>query len=103
MPEALLIALFGFPGVLASLLLSTIGVVRKSLLLCLLGALLAIPFCFYLGGNPGVGPVAWLLPVFQLGSAWVVHRGGPAWLAWVLLLPLLLTAIWVLALVLVQR
>lgn len=102
MPEAFLIALFGFPGVLASLLLSSIGIARKSLLLCLFGALLAIPFCFYLGGNPGVGPVAWLLPIFQLGSAWVVRRGEPTWLAWVLLLPLLLTTGWVLVLVLIQ-
>jgi hypothetical protein len=100
MPDALIIALFGYPGALAALLLSAIGIARKSLALCFLGALLAIPFSFYLSANPGVGPIALLIPIFQIGSAWIVRRGGPFWLAWVLLLPLLLTSIWVLILVL---
>jgi len=92
MPEGLIISLFGFPGVLVSLLLSAFGIVRKSLVLCILGALFAIPFSFYLGANPGIGPTALLLPAFQFGSAWVIRRAGPPWLAWLLLLPMILTA-----------
>lgn len=91
--ERILIVLMGWPGISLSLVLSAIGTARRKVSLCLAGALLVLPFSFYLAGSPTFRFVGLLLPVFQFGSALAVREGRDK-LAWLLLLPLAGMAGW---------
>jgi hypothetical protein len=92
--------LFGFPGALLSLLLSVIGVFKQKSWLVMIGAVLFIPFSYYLSGSPGLAGLPLLLPGFQVGSAIAVREKNRVW-AWLLLAPALLAVLWVAGVVLV--
>jgi hypothetical protein len=89
-----IIVFFGFPGAFLSLLVSVIGVLKEKFWLVILGALLFIPFAYYLSGGPGSGGFPILLPLFQVGSAVAVRRKNKLW-SWLLLLPAFLAVLWV--------
>ncbi len=95
--ESFLIVLMGWPGICLSLVLSIIGVARKRISLCIGGALLVIPFAYYLTGSPIsiVHIAGLLLPLFQFGAALSV-REDKIRLAWLLLSPLVAVAVWLL-------
>jgi hypothetical protein len=83
--EILMIALFGFPGALLSLVVSVIGILKGKYGLVLLGMLLFLPFCLYLDGTPNFHGTT-LLSLFHLAAAYAVRRNAN-WLAWIFLLP----------------
>jgi len=95
--ETILIVLTGWAGISLSLVLSVIGIAIKKVSLCVAGALLVIPFAYYLTGSPTliIHLTGLLLPLFQLGAAQAV-REDKTRLAWLLLAPLVGVAGWLL-------
>ncbi|NJC98895.1 MAG: hypothetical protein C3F07_01675 [Anaerolineales bacterium] len=90
----LIILLFGFPAVFVSLLVSALGVHKEKYWLVLLGAVLFIPFSYYLSGAPGLYRAPILLPLFQVLAAAAVRENNKRW-AWILLIPAFLATLWV--------
>ena len=86
--------IFGFPAVFLSLLVSVIGILKEKVWLVILGAVLFAPFSYYLSGAPGLAGLPILLPGFQVGSAIAVREKNKLW-AWLLLIPALFAALWV--------
>jgi hypothetical protein len=95
MIDLLVVMVFGLPAVLLSLVLSAIGVWRDKFWLVILGAVLIIPFAYYLNGSPGLRGFAILLPLFQMVSGAAVREKSKVW-AWILLIPAFLAGFWVL-------
>jgi hypothetical protein len=81
------LASLGLPIMLLALGVSLFGVWRQKKWLPVIGAVLIVPFAWYLTSSSDFGLLAWLLPLSLLGAAFALHR-GPRWLAWFLLLPL---------------
>lgn len=86
--------IFGFPAIVLSLILSATGVLKEKVWLVLAGAILFIPFSYYLSGAPGSAGLPILLPAFQGGSAVAVREKNKLW-AWLLLVLALFAALWV--------
>jgi len=99
------IIIFGWPGVISSIIISAVGLIKKKPIFLLVGALLAAPASWYLGvtlflrywgGMPSeyweeIAPLLryWgvvILFVFQVGSAVAIKR-KLFWLSWLLALP----------------
>ena len=99
--DLLVVMLFGFPAVILSLPISAIGVLKEKVWLVVVGAVLFVPFSFYLSGAPGSAGLPILLPGFQVGSALALREKNRLW-AWLLLLPPLLAILWVLGVVLLS-
>jgi hypothetical protein len=93
MVDLFVVMVFGLPAVLVSLILSVIGVWKDRFWLVLLGAVLFVPFSYYLNGSPGARGFAILLPFFQVVSAAAVRERNKVW-AWVLLAPPFLATLW---------
>ncbi|NWG05860.1 MAG: hypothetical protein HXY35_04130 [Chloroflexi bacterium] len=99
MAQVFVVLLFGFPAVLVSLLLSVVGILKEKFWLVLIGAVLFIPFSYYLSGSPGLYRLPILLPLFQIGSAVAVRAKKKSW-AWLLLFPAFFASLWVVVVVL---
>ena len=95
------VIVFGLPGLMASLVASSLGIYfGRPLLLCL-GAVLAIPSAYYLGGQPGWWPALVLLPAMHLLAAAAVWRARRL-LAACALLPNAAAALW-LAMIMIRE
>lgn len=83
---------FGAPGIVASLVASSVGIFVRRPVFLGLGALLALPSAYYIGGIPGWWPALFLLPGMHLIAAAAVRRSRrlPAVLA---LLPNVVAAV----------
>ena len=79
--------IFGWPAILSSQVLSAAGILKRKPWMVALGGILCVPFSFYLSGFQAVRFLAFLLPLFQFGSAWAL-RANRKILAWILLFPL---------------
>jgi hypothetical protein len=93
--------LFGWPGIIASLVIGAAGVAGKKPWLLVLGGLVALPHAIYLSGSPSIQWAAYLLPLAYLDAA-VTLRYKPRWLAGLWLLPQLATDTWLAVAVLNQ-
>lgn len=102
MTQILVVLLFGFPAVFVSLLVSLLGVWKEKYWLVILGAVLFIPFSYYLSGSPGLYRLPLLLPLFQVLSAAAMREKHKLW-AWILLTPAFLTTLYVAAVALVYQ
>lgn len=102
MSQVLVVLIFGLPAVFVSLVLSVAGVLKDKFWLVILGAVLFIPFSYYLNGSPGLRGFAILLPLFQMGCAAAVRENNKLW-AWLLLLPAFLASLWVFGVVLLYN
>ncbi len=76
---------FGAPGLIASLVVSGVGIHLGKPMLLRIGAILALPSAYYIGGIPGWWP-AFFLPAFHLIAAMAITRSRRL-LAVCLLLP----------------
>jgi hypothetical protein len=86
--------LFGWPTILTALSLCIAGVWLKRSWLVIAGALLSLPFDYYLTGSPLFRILGILMPVLLLAAAASVKR-RILWLAWILLLPFSGIVIWI--------
>jgi hypothetical protein len=102
LPDYLVQIIFGWPAILLSLAVSITGILKKWVWMLVLGGVLCAPFAFYLSGWPGIRYLAFLLPFFQFGAAWSVHKDMKT-LAWVLLFPLAGISIFLAIVVLNQK
>jgi hypothetical protein len=92
----LVVMIFGFPAVFVSLAVSVAGVLKDKFWLVIIGAVLFVPFSYYINGYPSLRGFAILLPLFQMGSAAAVREKNKLW-AWLLLAPALFVSLWILA------
>jgi len=100
--QALVVLIFGFPAVFVSLILSVAGILKDKFWLVIMGAVLFVPFSYYLNGYPNLRGFAILLPLFQMGSAAAVRERNRLW-AWLLLVPSFLASLWVLGVALLYN
>jgi hypothetical protein len=94
MTDLLFQIIFGWPFIILSLLVSVTGLITKHYWLLLIGAVLSIPFSYYLSGAPGFRNIVFVLPLFQVGAVFAV-RAKKMFMAWLLLLPVILVIGWV--------
>ena len=82
MLDFLLIILVGWPGIIATLILSTIGLLKRDYRFLVGAAILAFPFSWYISGFPDIRSPAFLLPLllFFSGFAMKLKREMIAWL-----------------------
>lgn len=93
MNEILVQIVFGWPFIVLSLFVSVIGIIFNRPGLVLVGALIIIPFSYYLNGTPRFSGFALLLPLFKAGSAWAVKEESETW-PWVLFMPTFAVIAW---------
>jgi hypothetical protein len=91
MTDILVQIVFGWPAIIASLALSAAGIPWQKLVLLIIGAMISVPFAWYLSGYPAVRSAAILIPLMVGGAAYAVHKNKTA-IAWLLLAPFILTA-----------
>ena len=94
-------AFIGWPGIIASFVFSVLGCIRKQYMWLILGAVFALPISLYLGATPKFRYIMAFLPLFQLCSAYAVHK-RVQWLSWVLLVPFVGTMAWLANVVVTQ-
>lgn len=102
MNETLVQIIFGWPFIFLSIFVSVIGIIFNRYGLVLIGALLIIPFCYYLNGTPRFSGIALLLPIFQACSAWAVKEENETW-SWVLLMPTVGIIMWLIVVMLITN
>jgi hypothetical protein len=94
MTDALIPFLFGWPAVVAGMILTAAGILSRRPLIVLGGAILVVPFAFYLAATPRfrlLGPLLWL---FLPAAAFLLSRGMTR-LAWLFLLPFTMLLAWI--------
>jgi hypothetical protein len=85
--ELVIIAIVGWPAIIASLLLALSGLVFKKWVLLVIGGVVALPFSIlYMGGAFNSYFAGALLPLGHFASAFSVYKKRMA-LAWILMLP----------------
>jgi len=94
MIDFLVVLTFGWPAIVATIILAIIGLLRSNYKFLVAAAVLAVPFSWFLSGFPYVRSPAFLLPVLLLGSAYFMYRDIPM-VSWLLAVPYFLS-IWLL-------
>jgi hypothetical protein len=89
MLDFLLSLLVGWPAILATLIVATIGLIKNNYRYLLASAIMAFPFSWFLSGFPIIRSPAFLLPLLLLGSSYLMFRGREM-LAWLLAVPFFL-------------
>jgi len=89
--DAFAIICFGWPAIIASIMLAFAGLLTKKANLMAIAGVVFLPFTYYLSNglrNPLV-----VMPFLLFASAFAISRGSTR-LAWFLLLPLVLVILW---------
>jgi len=85
-----ILALFlGWPAILLTLTLTTVGLIRRDFRFLVASAFLSFPFCLALGGFPSVSFPAFcnsFMPLFLFGSGFFMSRNREM-LAWLTAIP----------------
>jgi peptidoglycan/LPS O-acetylase OafA/YrhL len=102
MNETLIQIIFGWPFIALSLFISVMGNIYNRAWLALIGALLIIPFSYYLNGTPNFSGFALLLPLFQAGAAWAVKEENETW-SWLLLAPTVAVILWLILVAIIAQ
>ena len=92
MLDFILILLVGWPGILATLIVATIGLLKRDYRFLVGAAILAFPFSWYLSGFPVIQSPAFLLPLLLFGAGFTMNRGREM-IAWIMAIPFFLTII----------
>ena len=101
MTDILVQIIFGWPAIIATLLVTVAGLVWKRYWLLLVGALLFIPISLYLNGFPIIRGLALALPIFLIGAVFAV-RTLKLPLAWLLVSPVFIVSAWLAYVVVTQ-
>jgi len=74
--------LVGWPAVIATVILSAIGLWRRDYRFLVIAAILAVPFSWVLSGFPIIRSPFFLVPVLPFSAAFALHRDHEmiAWL-----------------------
>jgi len=99
MTEILVRAVFGWPAIITSILLSIAGVWLKKPVLLVTAGIVCIPFTYYVSN--GFRTPALVLPLFLFGSAYAVRRQQNR-IAWLCITPIIILAVWLAYVVLTQ-
>jgi hypothetical protein len=94
MIDFLVVLTFGWPAIIATVILAIIGLVRSNHKFLVAAAILALPFSWFLSGFPIIRSPVFILPVLLLGAAFAMYRDRQM-IAWLLVIPYLLS-IWLL-------
>ncbi|HVN16544.1 MAG TPA: hypothetical protein VMT73_12440 [Anaerolineales bacterium] len=87
----IIIAIFvGWPAIMATIILAGIGLFRRDYRFIVAGAILAVPFSWFLSGFPIIHSLVFLLPVLLLASAFALYRDHEM-IAWLIAVPYFLT------------
>lgn len=97
----LLQMIMGWPAITASLVLAVAGILQRRPSLVVPAGILSIGFAWYFSMTPRFRAMGLLIPLLLFGAAWAVSR-RLAWVAWVLLAPILIFAGWLAWVVLTQ-
>jgi hypothetical protein len=89
--EFFVLLLFGAPAGILSSLLAVLGVWKKRIIALIVAGLWSIPATYYL--SAGLGLPLFITALFVFGAAYAVHKNKIR-IAWLLLIPLFLCAIW---------
>ena len=92
MLDFILIALVGWPAIVVTLILATIGLLKRDYRFLVAAAILAFPFSWYLSGFPLIRSPAFLLPLLLFTAAFAMNRGREM-IAWLLAVPYFLSII----------
>ena len=87
MTEILVQIVFGWPGIITSILLSIAGVLLKKPALLITAGTVCIPFTYYIS-NGFRGPTL-VLPLFQFASAYAI-KSQKNLMAWLLIAPMII-------------
>ena len=101
MSELLPQIIFGWPFIIAALILSVAGVATKLPKYLVAGAIFFMPPSLYMSGLPPIRWLAFLLPFCILGAAYFVQKNRSG-IAWTLLLPPVAVTAWLAYLVMEQ-
>ena len=99
MSDAISILCFGWPAIIASILLAFAGLLMKKANVLAIAGLVFLPFTYYLSNglhNPLV-----VMPFLLFASAFATSRGKTG-VAWLLLTPLVIVVLWLAFVVLTQ-
>jgi hypothetical protein len=91
----------GWPAIIGTCVLCSAGLVSKQPALLVLGALLVVPFAWYLSMTPLFQTIGLFLPLLLLSAAYVLSRGRRR-TAELLLLPFAGIVLWLAVTVLAQ-
>lgn len=94
MIDFLVIVFFGWPAILATIILVIIGLFRSDYRFLVAAAVLAVPFSWFLSGFPIMRSFVFLLPLLPFSSAYLMYRRQEMF-AWVVAVPYFLF-IWLL-------
>jgi hypothetical protein len=92
MLDFILIALVGWPAIVVTLILATIGLLKRDYRFLVAAAILAFPFSWYLSGFPLIRSPAFLLPLLLFSSGFAMNRGREM-ISWILAVPYFLSII----------
>ena len=92
---------FGWPAISLAIVLSVLGITKRSPSVLVFAAVIATPFSLYLGGSPRIGWLGFMIPVLLLGAS-VAVRYRRAEIAWLSLVPIVAVVGWVATLVMGQ-
>lgn len=101
MSEILPQIIFGWPFIIASLILSVMGLAMKRPKFLVAGAMFFMPPSLYMSGFPAIRWLAYLLPFCILGAAYFMGKNRLR-ISWLLLLPPIGISLWLAYLVMEQ-
>jgi hypothetical protein len=96
------IQLLFFPAAFVSMIVSVIGILKAKYWLVIIGAVLFLPFSYYMFGASHASPFAFLPLLCLLVSAAAVREKNKLW-AWILLAPSFLLMLWIVSIVLLYQ
>ena len=92
MLDFFLIALVGWPGIIITVILAIIGLLKRDYRFLVGAAIMAFPFAWYISGFPLIQSPAFLLPLLLFFSGFAMNRGREM-IAWLLAIPYFLSII----------
>ena len=90
MTEILVQIIFGWPGIITSVLLSIAGVLLKKPVLLVVAGIVCVPFTYYISN--GFRAPTLVLPLFQFASAYAI-KSQKNLIAWLLIAPMIIISI----------
>jgi hypothetical protein len=83
----------GWPAIIGTVMLCVVGLMRRQPALLVLGALLVLPFAWYLSMTPLFRTIGFTVPLFLLGAAYLLKHGRRG-MAELVLLPFGCLVVW---------